>query len=129
MQTLVGIPPLRLPMKSWIAPWRSVVGTYSKLLACLVVSLTVTDQQTTGADVCRSKRRETLHKLLVADVRSSRVIKRMLVRCPITKKLNATGMVIEEDVFAATEVRSGTVACVHCGEKHAWNKTEVILAR
>jgi hypothetical protein len=80
-------------------------------------------------DVYGRERRERLHKLLAADVRSSRVIKRILVRCPTTKKLNATGMVIEEDVFAATEVRSGTVACVHCGEKHAWNKTEVILAR
>jgi hypothetical protein len=38
-------------------------------------------------------------------------------------------VVIEEDVFAATEVRPGTVACVHCGEKHHWNKKEVILAR
>jgi hypothetical protein len=57
------------------------------------------------------------------------VIKRILVRCPLTKKLNVTGVVIEEDVFAATELKPGTVACVHCGEKHPWNKNEVILAR
>jgi hypothetical protein len=43
--------------------------------------------------------------------------------------LNVTGVVIEEDVFAATEVKPGTVACSHCGEKHAWNKKQVILAR
>jgi hypothetical protein len=57
------------------------------------------------------------------------VIKRILVRCPTTKKLNVTGVLIEEDVFAATEVKPGTVACSHCGEKHAWNKKQVILAR
>jgi hypothetical protein len=57
------------------------------------------------------------------------VIKRILVRCPVTKKLNVTGVVIEEDVFATTELKPGTVACVHCGEKHSWNKKEVILAR
>ncbi len=57
------------------------------------------------------------------------MIKRILVRCPLTKKLNVTGVVIEEDVFAATELKPGTVACVHCGEKHSWNKKEVILAR
>jgi hypothetical protein len=50
MQTLVDILPLCLPMKSSIDPLRSVVGTYSKLLACLAVSLTVTHQQTTRAD-------------------------------------------------------------------------------
>ena len=57
------------------------------------------------------------------------MIKRILVRCPVTKKLNVTGVVIEENVFAATELKPGTVACVHCGEKHSWDKHEVILAR
>jgi hypothetical protein len=50
------------------------------------------------------------------------------MRCPVTKKLNVTGVVIEEDVFAATELKPGTVACVHCGAKHSWNKKEFILA-
>ncbi|MBA2434971.1 MAG: hypothetical protein M3480_10590 [Verrucomicrobiota bacterium] len=57
------------------------------------------------------------------------MIKRILVRCPVTKKLNVTGVVIEEDSFAAAKVKSGTVSCVHCGEKHSWDKKEVILAR
>ena len=57
------------------------------------------------------------------------MIKRILVRCPTTKKLNVTGVVIEEDVFAAAKVKPGTVACSHCGGKHAWDKKEVILAR
>jgi hypothetical protein len=51
------------------------------------------------------------------------------VRCPVTKKLNVTGVVIEEDVFAATDLKPGRVACSHCGETHSWNKKEVILAR
>ena len=51
------------------------------------------------------------------------------MRCPTTKKLNVTGVVIEEDIFAATEVKPGMVRCEHCGGKHAWNKKEVILAR
>jgi hypothetical protein len=62
-------------------------------------------------------------------VRYSAVIKRILVRCPTTKKLNVTGVVIEEDVFAATKLKPGTVTCSHCGGKHAWDKKQVILAR
>ena len=57
------------------------------------------------------------------------VIKRILVRCPVTKKLNVTGVVIEEDAFVATDLKPGRVACSHCGETHSWNKKEVILAR
>ena len=60
---------------------------------------------------------------------SRAVIKRILVRCPVTKKLNVTGVVIEEETFAATELKPGTVTCLHCGGKHPWNKKQVILAR
>ena len=60
---------------------------------------------------------------------SRAVIKRILVRCPVTKKLNVTGVLIEEDAFVATDLKPGTVACSHCGETHSWNKNEVILAR
>jgi hypothetical protein len=70
-----------------------------------------------------------LNERLGAVVEYCSVIKRILVRCPTTKKLNVTGVVIEEDVFAATKVKSGTVACSHCGAKHAWNKKQAILAR
>jgi hypothetical protein len=58
-----------------------------------------------------------------------RVIKRMLVRCPVTKRLNVTGLVIEEDSFAGARVKSRIVSCAHCGQKHPWSKKEVILAR
>ncbi len=57
------------------------------------------------------------------------MIKRILVRCPVTKKLNVTGVVIEEDVFADAELKPGKVTCSHCGATHAWDKKEVILAR
>ena len=63
----------------------------------------------------------------MCDIRS--VIKRILVRCPVTKKLNVTGVVIEEDAFVATDLKPGRVACSHCGETHSWNKKEIILAR
>ena len=70
-----------------------------------------------------------LSELLAGGVRYSPVIKRILVRCPVTKKLNVTGVVIEEEVFAAAELKPGTVSCSHCGGTHSWNKKQVILAR
>jgi hypothetical protein len=57
------------------------------------------------------------------------VIKRILVRCPTTKKINVTGLTIEEDGFADAKVKPGAVNCVHCGGKHAWAKKDAILAR
>ena len=63
----------------------------------------------------------------MCDIRA--VIKRILVRCPITKKLNVTGMVIEEDVFAGSELKPSVVSCPHCGGTHPWNKKQAILAR
>ena len=57
------------------------------------------------------------------------VIKRILVRCPITKKLNVTGMVIDEDLFAGSELKPTVVTCPHCGGTHEWNKKQAILAR
>ena len=60
---------------------------------------------------------------------SRAVIKRILVRCPLTKKLNVTGLVFEEDAFVAADLKPGRVACSHCGEIHSWKKKEVILAR
>ncbi|MBA3960925.1 MAG: hypothetical protein H0X40_03365 [Chthoniobacterales bacterium] len=57
------------------------------------------------------------------------MIKRILVRCPITKKLNVTGIVIDEDLFAGARLKTKAVPCAHCGGKHAWDKKEAILAR
>ena len=57
------------------------------------------------------------------------VIKRILVRFPVTKKLNVTGVVIEEDAFVTTHLKPGRVACSHCGETHSWNKKRGYLAR
>ena len=48
----------------------------------------------------------------MCDVRA--VIKRILVRCPTTKKLNVTGVVIEEDAFCG-------------GESEGWNRDVLTL--
>jgi hypothetical protein len=82
-----------------------------------------------GCFLAESLTSARLREHLAVAVRYCAVIKRILVRCPTTKKLNVTGVVVEEDLFAATKVKSGTVACSHCGEKHAWNKKQAILAR
>jgi hypothetical protein len=57
------------------------------------------------------------------------VIKRILVRCPITKKLNVTGLVIEEELFPDAKLKPKQVSCPHCGGRHPWNKKQAILAR
>lgn len=59
----------------------------------------------------------------------SALIKRILARCPVTKKLNVTGGVIEEAGFAAANLKPGMVACSHCGAKHRWSKEQAIVAR
>ena len=57
------------------------------------------------------------------------VIKRILVRCPTTGKLTATGKTVEEAAWAATEVKSTRLNCAHCGQSHNWTKKDVVLAR
>ncbi|HEY1770446.1 MAG TPA: hypothetical protein VGG02_09355 [Chthoniobacterales bacterium] len=57
------------------------------------------------------------------------MIKRILVRCPITKKLNVTGLVIEEELFPDAKLKPKQVSCPHCGGRHPWNKKQAILAR
>ena len=57
------------------------------------------------------------------------VIKRILVRCPITKKLNVTGITVDEDLFEDAKLKPKDVSCAHCGGTHSWNKKQAILAR
>ncbi|HEY2801707.1 MAG TPA: hypothetical protein VGI85_14035 [Chthoniobacterales bacterium] len=57
------------------------------------------------------------------------MIKRILVRCPVTKKLNVTGLTIDEDLFEGAKLKPKDVPCPHCGGTHAWNKKQAILAR
>jgi len=56
-------------------------------------------------------------------------LRRLLVRCPATSRLVATGETIEEPLWAATSKRSGKFTCPHCAKPHAWAKKDVILAR
>jgi hypothetical protein len=57
------------------------------------------------------------------------VIKRLLVRCPSTAKLTATGQTIEEQLWADAKVKDQKFDCPHCDQTHTWNKKDVVLAR
>jgi hypothetical protein len=56
-------------------------------------------------------------------------LRRLLVRCPSTSKLIATGETIEEPLWAAISSKAGKFTCPHCHKVHAWVKNDVILAR
>ena len=51
------------------------------------------------------------------------MIKRILVRCPATAKLTATGQTVE------TKLKESKTPCPHCQGTHAWTKKDVVLAR
>jgi hypothetical protein len=55
--------------------------------------------------------------------------KRLLVRCPSTAKLIATGQTIEEEIWADTKLKAHNISCPHCQSTHAWKKEDVVLAR
>ncbi|HTF94374.1 MAG: hypothetical protein QOC70_1409 [Verrucomicrobiota bacterium] len=57
------------------------------------------------------------------------MIKRILVRCPATAKLTATGLTIDEDLYADTPLKNHKLTCPHCQQVHAWTKKDVVLAR
>jgi len=56
-------------------------------------------------------------------------IRRLLVRCPSTSKLVATGQTIDEQLWAGTPRRTGKFTCPHCNRVHSWVKKDVVLAR
>jgi hypothetical protein len=58
-------------------------------------------------------------------------IRRLLVRCPSTAKLTATGETVDETLWT-TETkpkRSGRFTCPHCKKVHSWASKDVLLAR
>lgn len=55
--------------------------------------------------------------------------KRILVRCPATAKLTATGQTVEEEAWGETKLKEHKGACPHCQGTHAWTKKDVVLAR
>ncbi len=57
------------------------------------------------------------------------MIKRILVRCPATAKLTATGQTIEEDIWTDTKLKTHKLSCPHCSQVHDWTKKDVVLAR
>jgi len=57
------------------------------------------------------------------------VIKRILVRCPSTRKLAPTGKTIEEALWKNTKLNRPRLTCPHCRQVHSWTKDDVVLAR
>jgi hypothetical protein len=56
-------------------------------------------------------------------------IKRLLVRCPSTSKLTATGQTIDEQLWTTTKLKAAKLTCPHCQQVHSWTKKDVVLAR
>ena len=56
-------------------------------------------------------------------------MRRLLVRCPATAKLAATGETVDESTWASVTRRSGRFSCPHCKRIHTWAKKDVLLAR
>lgn len=57
------------------------------------------------------------------------MIKRILVRCPATAKLTATGQTVDEEIWGETKLKESKTPCPHCQGTHAWTKKDVVLAR
>jgi len=57
------------------------------------------------------------------------MIKRILVRCPSTAKLTATGQTVDEELWEQTKPKKHKVNCAHCAQVHDWTKKDVVLAR
>jgi hypothetical protein len=56
-------------------------------------------------------------------------IKRILVRCSSTAKLQDTGLTIDEVKFATTTFPNARLNCEHCKKVHYWTAKDVVLAR
>ena len=56
-------------------------------------------------------------------------LKSLLVRCPSTSKLTATGRTIEEKLWPDAKVKRQKFTCTHCGKVHSWEKADVVLGR
>lgn len=57
------------------------------------------------------------------------MVKRILIRCPSTKKLQVTGITIEEETLDTYRFKENTVECPHCSQVHTWTKKDAVLAR
>jgi hypothetical protein len=57
------------------------------------------------------------------------VLKRILVRCAATGKLNVTGQTVDESLFPTAKLKNTKLTCAHCGLVHNWTKKDVVLAR
>ncbi len=51
----------------------------------------------------------------------------VLIRCPNTRKLLATGIALDLDCFHRTELKEMAVFCPFCGRQHRWEKKDAFL--
>ena len=64
-----------------------------------------------------------------AKVTQPETLKRILVRCPGTGKLFATGITTKATQFASIEAADNQIACSFCGTVHSWTQENVVLGR
>lgn len=53
----------------------------------------------------------------------------VLIRCPATGKLLATGIALDVDCFQRAELLDLTIFCHFCGKQHTWRKEDAFLRR
>ena len=51
----------------------------------------------------------------------------VLIRCPVTHKLLATGIALDVDCFRRAEISDMTIFCPFCDRYHNWRKEEAFL--
>lgn len=56
-------------------------------------------------------------------------VRQILVRCPRTARLFATGLTTKAVDFAAIEPTDYQMTCSFCGQVHPWTEENVVLGR
>ena len=51
----------------------------------------------------------------------------IVIKCPSTGEIVATGMTIEPEAFEAAEIGMNTFQCPACDQVHTWNKKDAFL--
>ena len=64
-----------------------------------------------------------------AKVPTREAMMRILVRCPRTARLFATGLETKATKFDGIRIADNKLACSFCGEVHLWTEENVVLAR
>lgn len=51
----------------------------------------------------------------------------VLIRCPVTHRLLATGIALDVECFRRAELPEMTVSCPFCDRPHTWRKEDAFL--